>query len=67
MAITKPRLQVYEILDQVSKKRAKKDKIQVLQENEMMALRDVLRGTFDEIIQWNLPSGPVPYTPASGS
>jgi hypothetical protein len=65
MAITKPRLQVYEILDQVSKKRAKKDKIQVLQENEMMALRDVLRGTFDDIIQWNLPSGPVPYTPAS--
>ena len=29
-----------------------------------MPLRDVLRGTFDKTIQWNLPAGPVPYTPS---
>lgn len=65
MAMTPIRLQVFEILDKAAKQRAKKDKIKVLQENDMMALRDVLRGTFDKAIQWNLPSGPVPYTPAS--
>jgi hypothetical protein len=65
MAITKTRLQVYEILDKAAKQRAKKDKIQVLRENETMALKDVLRGTFDQVIQWNLPTGPVPYTPSS--
>ena len=65
MAITKTRLQVYEILDKAAKQRAKKEKIQVLRENEMMALKDVLRGTFDKVIQWNLPTGPVPYTPSS--
>jgi|13_taG_2_1085334.scaffolds.fasta_scaffold25928_3 hypothetical protein len=65
MAMTPIRLQVFEILDKAAKQRAKKDKIKVLQENDMMALRDVLRGSFDKVIQWNLPSGPVPYTPAS--
>ena len=65
MPVNKTRLQIYEILEQASTKRAKKDKISTLRENETMALRDVLRGTFDGGIQWNLPAGNVPYTPAS--
>jgi hypothetical protein len=64
MAITNPKRQVYEILEEASKKRAKKDKIDVLRKYENMALRDVLQGTFDERIQWNLPAGSVPYTPS---
>lgn len=64
MAITSPRLQVYEILEEATKKRAKKDKIEVLRKYENMALRDVLQGTFDKKIQWNLPAGSVPYNPS---
>jgi hypothetical protein len=59
-------LAVFEILELASKKRAKNDKIQELRKHENnMALRDVLQGTFDSRIQWNLPTGPVPYTPSS--
>jgi hypothetical protein len=65
MAITARRKEVFEILDLVASKKTKKEKIQVLQENEIMPLLDVLRGTFDDTIQWNLPAGPVPYTPSS--
>jgi len=66
MTITKTRYQVYEVLEEVAKKRSKKDKLQVLKEyGNMMPLRDVLQGTFDDRIQWNLPTGPVPYTPTS--
>lgn len=65
MAYTNHR-QVYEILEEVSKKKTKKEKIEILKKNEnLMALRDVLQGTFDERIQWNIPAGPVPYTPSS--
>jgi hypothetical protein len=64
MAYSNP-LQVYEILEKAAKQRAKKDKIAVLQEyKDLMPLRDVLRGSFDKTIQWNLPAGPVPYTPS---
>lgn len=66
MAITKPQLQVYEILEKVAKKRVKAEKIKLLHEyKEMMPLRDVLQGTFDDRIQWNLPEGPVPFAPSS--
>ena len=65
MAITN-NLAVFEILEKASKKRAKKDKIEELRKHEdNMALRDILQGTFDSRIQWNLPTGPVPYTPSS--
>lgn len=57
-------LQVYEILDKVSSTKNRKDKIALLQTNDIMPLRDVLQGTFDSRIQWNLPEGAVPYTPA---
>jgi len=65
MALTN-NLAVFEILEKASKKRAKKDKIEELRKHEdNMALRDILQGTFDSRIQWNLPTGPVPYTPSS--
>ena len=57
--------QVFEVLELAAKKRSKADKIKVLVENDSMPLKDVLRGTFDNVIQWNLPSGPVPFTPSS--
>ena len=64
MALSNP-LQVYEVLEKAASKRAKADKIAVLREHgRNMALRDVLQGAFDERVQWKLPTGYVPYTPA---
>jgi len=65
MAITAIRYQVYETLDRVSKAKSRTDKVSILQKESSNALRDVLRGTFDNVIQWNLPAGDVPYNPAS--
>jgi len=57
-------LMIHEIIDSASKKRTKAEKIQVLQENNSPALRDILRGTYDQKIRWNLPAGKPPYRPA---
>ena len=54
---------VHEVIDLARKKRSKAEKIEVLQQNESWALKDVLRGTFDDSVEWNLPKGePPPYT-----
>lgn len=63
MAVAARKLEVFEILEKVENAKTKKDKIAVLQANDVMPLLDVLRGTFDETIQWNLPGGTPPYTP----
>lgn len=65
MAITAIKYQVYETLDKVTKAKSRKDKVSILQKEQSNALRDVLRGTFDNVIQWNLPAGTVPYNPSS--
>ena len=65
MAITAIKYQVYETLDRVSKAKSRTDKVSILQKESSNALRDVLRGTFDNRIQWNLPAGDVPYNPSS--
>ena len=53
---------VYEILEEVSKKKSKKDKVAILKENESWALKDVIRGSMDPTVKWNLPGGAPPYT-----
>lgn len=63
MAIANRRLEVYEILEKVSKAKTKQERVEILKTHECMPLRDVLRGTFDNTIQWNLPGGVPPYTP----
>lgn len=62
MAITHKK-QVFEILDTAVKAKNRDERIKVLQENNIMPILDILRGTFDEAIQWNLPEGTPPYTP----
>jgi len=55
---------VHEVLDEARKKRKKDERIQVLKNNESWALKDILRGSMDPTIEWNLPTGEdVPYTP----
>ena len=61
MAIGMKKLEVFEILQKVEKAKSRKEKIEILQKNNIMPVRDVLQGTFDDRVQWNLPSGEVPY------
>jgi len=57
------RLHVFEILEKASKLKSRDERIEMLQQHKNMPLLDVLRGTFDNTIQWNLPDGTPPYTP----
>lgn len=58
------KLNVYEVLEKIKSARTKDKKISLLKENDSWALKDILRGTFDTSIEWNLPGGEPPYTPA---
>lgn len=61
---TQRRLEVFEILDKVVNAKEDKERVAILKQySEVMYLRDVLQGTFDSAIQWNLPAGTPPYTP----
>ena len=55
---------IFEVLEEVSKKKTKAEKIDVLKKNESWALKDVLKGSLDEVVVWNLPTGAPPYTAA---
>lgn len=57
---------IYEVIEEAQKKRTKAGKIEVFQNNDSWALRDVLRGTFDTSIEWNLPPGAPPYQASEG-
>lgn len=60
------KLNIFEVLEKVSKATTKNQKIKILQENETWALKDVLRATYDDSIEFLLPTGsPPPYEPAS--
>jgi hypothetical protein len=56
-------LNVHEVIDQVRKARTKDKKVELLKKHETWALKDILRGTFDSTVEWNLPGGEPPYTP----
>ncbi len=56
-------LLVWEVLDKMNKQRSKAEKIQTLRDNDSWALKDILRGSMDSTIEWNLPEGAPPYTP----
>ena len=60
-------LMVYEVIDKAEKAKSKKDKIEILKKNESWALKDILRGTYDSKVKWNLPKGSPPYTPNDGA
>lgn len=63
-ATNKVRPEVFEIFQEFAKSKTRKERIAVLKKyDRVMALRDVLQGTFDPRVEWNLPNGSVPYTP----
>ena len=55
---------IYELIQEESQKKTKKEKIEVLKSNESWALKDILRGAFDDKISWLVPEGTPPYTPS---
>jgi hypothetical protein len=55
---------VCEVLSDVDKQRAKSDKVKILRENESWALKDIIRGSMDSSLKWNLPPGKPPYNPS---
>tara|TARA_Y100000389_G_scaffold202979_1_gene249965 strand:+ start:5998 stop:6411 length:414 start_codon:yes stop_codon:yes gene_type:complete len=57
---------IYEVFDLVKSSKNVDDKINVLRKNETWALKDVLRGTYDPKVKWNVPSGKPPYEPNQG-
>tara|TARA_R100001369_G_scaffold28396_1_gene51120 strand:- start:767 stop:1270 length:504 start_codon:yes stop_codon:yes gene_type:complete len=54
---------VSEILEKLSKKKTKKQKVDHLMEHNSASLRMVIKASFDPRIIWALPAGEVPYTP----
>jgi len=45
---------VFEILEEVGKQRNRDDKVKILRDNESWALKDIIRGTMDSTVNWNL-------------
>jgi len=54
-------LLVHEILQKVSAMESAESKTAFLKQHDSLELRDVLRGSFDDCIQWNLPLGKPTY------
>jgi len=59
----KVNLYVHEILNKVSAKNKKADKIQLLKEHESFELKTILQGTYNPNVKFLLPEGDPPYTP----
>lgn len=63
--VNKTNWYTFEILDKISKAKTKKERLELLKkEDNNWALKDILRGSFDDVVVWLLPKGKVPYEPA---
>lgn len=66
MAINKVKnLTIHEMLVRVGSCKTREEKINELREYNSLALRDVLKGAYDDTIQFTLPPGAPPYKPAN--
>ncbi len=54
---------IFEILEETRAKKKKDEKVKILKDNESWGLKDILRGTYDNTVQWLLPEGRPPFTP----
>lgn len=55
---------VFEVVEMAANAKTKAEKIEILQKHQTQALKDVLLGTYDDYVEWNLPDGKPPYEPA---
>lgn len=66
MAVNKIKnMRVDEIFNRVAEASTRKEKIEVLQRYNHRGLRDILKGAFDDSVQFNLPEGKPPYREGS--
>ena len=49
--------EIYEILEKAGSAETKADKIAFLKKHDCLGLRDILRGAYDDTIEWQLPKG----------
>lgn len=56
---------IHEVLDKVDKAKTKQEKIDILRDNDSNVMKNILIGTFNDKIEWNLPPGDPPYQPAA--
>jgi hypothetical protein len=52
----------HEVLAKMKLAKSKNEKVKLLKDNESWALKDIIRGSMDSSIEWNLPGGAPPYT-----
>ena len=52
---------VYEVLEEARKAKTKQQKVKILRDNETFALKDILKGSYDDKVVFNLPGGEPPY------
>ena len=56
---------VFEMIGEVSKASKKADKLTVIDKyREDWAFKSIIRGTYDDKIEWLIPAGEPPYTPS---
>lgn len=58
---------VYEILQEVSSKRSKQDRVAVLHKYSSPQLKEILGYAFNKHVRWLLPEGNPPFTPLKQS
>jgi hypothetical protein len=63
MVDTHPKF-IHEILDLIGKAKDKQERIELLKKHDSNVLKNILIGSFDDAIEWNLPDTPPPYNPA---
>lgn len=54
-------LMIHEVLEKVAEAPTRKEKSEVLLKYNCLALRDILRGAFDDVIEFILPEGRPPF------
>jgi hypothetical protein len=57
---------ISDVINDVIKAKVKAKKIEILRKNETWALKDILRGTYDKTVQWNIPNGRPPFITNEG-
>ena len=47
----------HEVFAKLKAAKNKKERVEILKENESWALKDIIRGSMDPTVEWNLPPG----------
>tara|TARA_B100000780_G_C21062377_1_gene427089 strand:- start:387 stop:806 length:420 start_codon:yes stop_codon:yes gene_type:complete len=57
---------VHEVISEARQAKSNPEKVKILHRNNTAALRDILRGTYDKLVVWNVPKGEPPHQPSDG-